>query len=83
MCEMPATERVLAAAAATARRCRAAVFANVHAATPTGLRNRTFVFGPDDEVAGVYDKQNLTPWEHEHLDDSYTRESCTPTVGNS
>ena len=54
-------EKILLAAAATARQCQAAVFANVHAETPTGIRNRTFAYGPDGELAGFYDKQNLTP----------------------
>ena len=74
------SEEILRAAAATARRCRAAVFANVHAETPTGVRNRTFAFGPDGGLAGVYDKQNLTPGEHLELDDSYTRGFSPTTV---
>ena len=78
--EASTTSQVLEAAAATARRCRAAVFVNVHAETPTGIRNRTFAYGPDGEIAGFYDKQNLTPGEHRKLDDSYTREPCAPTV---
>ena len=74
------SEAMLAKCAETARRCRAAVFVNVHAETPTGLRNRTFAYAPDGSLAGVYDKQNLTPGEHRTLDDSYTREPCAPTV---
>ena len=73
-------EKILIAAAATARRCQAAVFANVYAETPTGIRNRTFAYGPDGELAGFYDKQNLTPGEHKTLDDSYTREFNPPAV---
>ena len=73
---------LLAAVAATARRCHAAVFVNSYAETPTGTRNRTFAYGPDGEFAGFYDKQNLTPGEHKKLDDSYTREPSAPTVIN-
>ena len=73
-------EALLAKAAETARRCRAAVFANARFDSPSGPRNSTFAFAPDGSLAGRYDKQNLTPGEHQRLDDSYTREPCAPTV---
>ena len=73
-------EELLAKAAETARRCRAAVFVNARFDAPAGPRNATFAFAPDGSLAGRYDKQNLTPGEHRSLDDSYTREWSAPTV---
>ena len=74
------TGTLLAKCAETARRCGAAVFANARFESPTGPRNSTFAFAPGGSLAGRYDKQNLTPGEHQVLDDSYTREFSAPTV---
>jgi len=73
-------EALLAKAAETARRCRAAVFVNARFKSPSGPRNSTFAFGPDGSLAGRYDKQNLTPTERKTLDDSYTREWNAPVT---
>lgn len=73
-------DALLAKAAETARRCRAAVFVNARYESPTGPRNSTFAYAPDGSLAGRYDKQNLTPGEHLTLDDSYTREFAPPKI---
>ena len=66
----------------TARRCNAMVFVNARSAEEGGLRNTTYAFNRQGELAGKYFKQHLTPGEvtNTRLDSDYTFEFSAPTV---
>ncbi len=72
----------LAAAAETARRCHAMLFANAADRTEHGLRNTTWAFDREGNVAGKYYKAQTTPSEGTRfgLDVSYTRLPGPPTI---
>ncbi len=74
--------RLLAACAATARRCGATLFVNAIHETKTGLRNTTHAFNADGVCVGRYDKQHVTNKERDvyGLDVSYTMEWSRPRV---
>lgn len=71
---------ILKKASATAKRCNAIVFVNVHYQTDTGLRNTTVMFGRGGEELFHYYKQHLTPGETSkyYLDTDYTYEYEEP-----
>ena len=54
---------LLEKAAETAKRCNAIVFVNARFETENGLRNTTYAFGRDGEIAGKYYKEHLVPSE--------------------
>ncbi|MBQ9760152.1 MAG: hypothetical protein IJW16_02260 [Clostridia bacterium] len=66
----------------TARRCNAMVFVNARSVEDGGLRNTTYAFNRQGEVAGKYFKQHLTPGEvtNIRLDSDYTFAFSEPTV---
>ena len=74
---------VLDKAAATAKRCGAIVFINARSVQENGmLRNTTFVFDREGNLAGQYHKQHLTPGEctYKELEHEYTYEHEAPTI---
>lgn len=73
---------LLEKAAETAKRCNAIVFVNARFETENGLRNTTYAFGRDGEIAGKYYKEHLVPSEVSvmELDSDYTFEFTEPTV---
>ena len=73
---------VLKEAAKTARRCNAMVFLNARSEGKKGLRNTTYAFNRNGEIAGKYFKQHLVPGEVSvmKLDSDYTFEFSEPTV---
>ena len=73
-------KRLLEVASATAKRCNAMLFVNARSATETGLRNTTYAFDRNGEIAGKYYKQHLTPREVTYLDSDYSFEFSEPTV---
>ena len=75
-------ERLLDVAAATAKRCNALLFVNARSKSEKGLRNTTYVFNRNGELAGMYHKQHLTPGEvtKMKLDSDYSFEFSEPTV---
>lgn len=75
-------KRLLDIASATAKRCHALLFINARSESEAGLRNTTYVFGRDGEIAGMYHKQHLTPGEVSNmkLDSDYSFEFSEPTV---
>lgn len=75
-------EAILQKASETAKRCHAIVVVNVHADTPTGLRNTTLVYDREGKEVYRYYKQHLTPGETSkyHLDSEYTWDYEPPYV---
>lgn len=75
-------EKLLKVVADTAKRCNAMVFVNARSRHETGLRNTTYAFDRNGNVAGMYHKQHLTPGEvaNPTLDSSYSFEHSQPTV---
>ena len=73
---------LLAECAQTARRCNAMVFVNARSYWEGGLRNTTYCFDRQGNVAGQYHKQHLTPGEVavQQLDSAYSFESSAPTI---
>ena len=76
------TQRLLAIASATAKRCHSLLFVNARSNGEKGLRNTTYAFNRDGTLAGIYDKQHLTPGEVSKmkLDSDYSFEFSEPTV---
>ena len=75
-------KRLLEVASATAKRCHALLFLNARSETEAGLRNTTYAFDRNGEIAGMYHKQHLTPGEVSvmQLDSDYSFEFSEPTV---
>jgi glycerophosphoryl diester phosphodiesterase/predicted amidohydrolase len=74
---------ILDKAAATAKRCKAIVFINARSTQENGmLRNTTFVYDREGNLAGQYHKQHLTPGEctYPELEHDYTYEHEEPTI---
>ena len=73
---------LLKSAAETAKRCHALVFLNARSKSEKGLRNTTYAFDRDGNIAGTYEKQHLTPGEvsQMQLDSDYTFAFSEPTV---
>lgn len=76
------TGRLLEVASATAKRCHSLLFVNARSQGETGLRNTTYAFNRDGELAGTYHKQHLTPGEvtKMKLDSDYSFEFSEPAV---
>lgn len=75
--------RILEKAKAIAKRCNAIVFINARSTMENGmLRNSTFVFDRQGNLAGLYHKQHLTPGEctYPELEHEYTYEHEEPTI---
>jgi len=72
--------RLLAACAATAKRCKAILFVNALYETPQGWRNTTHAFDRSGACVGRYFKRHVTAGEHVKLgfDVSYTEEWSEP-----
>lgn len=72
--------RLLAACAATAKRCHAVLFVNAIHETPAGIRNTTYAYDRTGACVGHYYKRHVTAGEHRTLgfDVSYTREWSKP-----
>ena len=66
----------------TAKRCNAIVFFNAHNKTEKGLYNTTFAIDRQGNLAGIYNKQHLTPKEVAvyHMVSDYSFEHSAPTV---
>ena len=78
-----ANRRILQKAAETAKRCSALVFVNARSTQENGmLRNTTFVYDRQGNLAGQYHKQHLTPGEctFPELEHTYTYEPEEPTI---
>ena len=75
-------KRLLDVASATAKKCNALLFVNARSKTEKGLRNTTYAFNRNGEIAGMYHKQHLTPGEVSvmQLDSDYSFEFSEPTV---
>lgn len=75
-------QRLLDAISETAKRCNAMCFVNARSYEETGLRNTTYAFNRQGEIAGKYFKQHLTPGEvaKTRLDSDYSFEFSEPTV---
>lgn len=74
---------LMEACAATAKRCRAIVFANAVEVTPEGQQNVTYAFDRTGKQVGMYRKEHLTPGEKKLFGPAataYTREWSSPTV---
>ncbi len=73
---------LLKEAAITAKRCNAMVFINARSEEEKGLRNTTYAFNRNGEIAGKYYKQHLVPNEVSvlKLDSDYSFEFSEPTV---
>ncbi len=74
------TDRILAKAQETAKRCHAVLFINCVQENDRGGRNTTFVINRRGEIVGHYYKEHLTPGETDKylLDGDYTFECSTP-----
>lgn len=74
--------RLLEKAAETARRCHALLFLNARSQGEGGLRNTTYAFDREGNIAGKYYKQHLTPGEvgKIKLDSDYSFEYEPVTV---
>lgn len=81
-CQAEFHDAILQKAQQTARRCQAMLFINAVSHTPTGMRNTTWAFDRQGQVAGKYDKQHLIESEMSvyKMDGSYTFEYQQPTV---
>ena len=75
-------QKILEKAQETAKRCHCMLFINAVSEQPTGLRNTTYAFDREGNLAGQYHKQHLTPGEVSvrKLDSDYTFEPSAPTV---
>jgi len=75
-------KRLLDEVSKTAKRCHAMIFVNARSLEETGLRNTTYAFDREGNVAGKYFKQHLTPGEvtRTRLDSDYGFEFSEPTV---
>ena len=75
-------ERLITAAANTAKRCNAILFANARSGSGETLRNTTYAFDRQGRIVGQYFKQHLTPGEVTklRLDSDYSFEFSEPTV---
>ena len=75
-------QRFLEKVSQTARRCNAMIFANARSAVDGKLRNTTYAFNREGEIAGKYFKQHLTPGEVTklRLDSDYSFKFSEPTV---
>lgn len=73
---------LLKEAAETAKRCHAMVFVNARSEETGGLRNTTYAFDRNGNIAGKYFKQHLVPSEVSvmQLDSAYTFEYSEPTI---
>ena len=74
---------LMEACAATAKRCRAVVFANGVDTKPEGWYNTTFAFDTTGKLVGKYEKQHLVPSEQRRFGraaTAYTREWNEPYV---
>ncbi len=73
---------ILDKAAQTAKRCNAIVFVNARSQEESGVRNTTYAFDREGNIAGKYFKQHLTPGEvtKSRLDSDYSFEFSEPTV---
>ena len=76
------TDRLLATASETARRCNAVLFVNAAIKVNGKARNTTIAYNRQGEVAGHYYKQHLTPGEvfKRKMDSDYSFEFSQPTV---
>ena len=74
--------RLLEKASETAKRCHAMLFVNARSRHEGGLRNTTWAFDREGNVAGQYHKQHLVPSEvgKMQLDSDYSFEFSEPTV---
>ena len=74
--------RLLQTASETAKRCNAMVFVNARSFHADRMRNTTYAFDRQGNVAGMYHKQHLTPGEvaNPTLDSSYSFAYSQPTV---
>ena len=75
-------KRILDKVSETAKRCNAMVFVSARSFEPTGIRNTTYAFDREGNIAGKYFKQHLTPGEvtKTRLDSDYSFEFSDPTV---
>ena len=75
-------EILLKKASETAKRCHAMLFLNARATENGGLRNTTYCFDREGNIAGKYFKQHLTPGEVTklRLDSDYSFEFSESTV---
>ena len=75
-------EKLYAKACETAKRCNAVLFFNAHDLRDGKLYNTTFAINRQGELAGVYDKQHLTPKETAvyAIESGYSFEHTAPTV---
>ncbi|MBQ8815501.1 MAG: hypothetical protein IJZ85_13510 [Lachnospiraceae bacterium] len=66
----------------TAKRCHAMIFVNARSFCEGGIRNTTYAFDRNGQIAGQYFKQHLTPGEVTklRLDSDYSFEFSEPTV---
>ncbi|MBQ9719055.1 MAG: hypothetical protein IJV76_13785, partial [Clostridia bacterium] len=76
------TEKILAKAAETAKRCHSVLFVNALYDSGAGLRNTTYAFDREGNVAGHYFKQHPTNGEvfKRHMDCAYSYGFSEPTV---
>ena len=76
------TEKILAKAAETAKRCHSVLFVNALYDSGAGLRNTTYAFDREGNVAGYYFKQHPTNGEvfKRHMDCAYSYEFSEPTI---
>jgi len=74
--------RMMEKAAETAKRCNAMLFINARSKTEKGLRNTTYAFDRNGEIAGKYYKEHLVESEVSvmGLDSDYSFEPTEPTV---
>ena len=79
-CVVKFNKPLLETAAATAKRCSAMVFVNARCQVEGGLRNTTYAFDRQGNLAGTYFKQHLTPGELKSLDYGYSHEFSQPFV---
>ena len=73
---------IIEKAATTAKRCHSMLFINALFETKDGLRNTTYAFDRDGNIAGYYFKEHPTNGEvfKRKLDSAYSYEYTSPTV---
>ncbi len=76
------TQRILDKVHETAKRCHAMIFVNARSRVDGKLRNTTYAFDREGNIAGKYFKQHLTPGEvtQLRLDSDYSFSFSEPTV---
>lgn len=76
------TDRILAKAVETAKRCHSVLFVNALYDSGVGLRNTTYAFDRDGNIAGHYFKQHPTNGEvfKRKMDCAYSYEFSEPTI---